>query len=60
MLGDRSISTIDDLIARGKIQAVKDGKRTLPIVQSLIDYMHSLPLAKVKSTPRHKSTTEAA
>ena len=60
MLGGRSRSTIDDLIARGALRAVKDGKRLFVTVDSVEAYAAGLPSTMVKSTPRHKSTTEAA
>jgi len=38
--------SIIDAIARGEIQAVKSDRRTLVVVQSLKDYVASLPKAK--------------
>jgi hypothetical protein len=38
--------SIIDSIARGEIQAVKSDRRTLILVQSLKDYVASLPKAK--------------
>jgi hypothetical protein len=42
----RSERAIIDMIARGQLQAVKSDRRTLLVVQSLKDYVASLPPAK--------------
>jgi len=42
----RSERAIIDMIARGEIKAVKSDRRTLLVVQSLKDYVASLPAAK--------------
>jgi hypothetical protein len=44
-LGDRSESTVRDLLAAGKIQAKRDGKRIFPITASMDAYLESLPPA---------------
>jgi hypothetical protein len=52
----RSERSIIDAIARGQIHAVKSDRRTLVVVQSLKDYVASLPRAK--GTPngsRHRA-----
>lgn len=49
-----SRSTIYELIGGGHFQAVKSGARTLIIVQSVEDYMASLPAAKV-AAPRARA-----
>jgi hypothetical protein len=54
MLGGRSRSTIDDMIARGDLRAVRDGKRLFITIASIHEYAARLPPATVKSTPRHK------
>ena len=51
MIG-RSKRAIADMIARGQIQAVKSDRRTLLVVQSLKDYVASLPAAKGTKNPR--------
>jgi hypothetical protein len=48
----RSKRAIADMIARGQIQAVKSDRRTLLVVQSLKDYVASLPAAKGTKNPR--------
>lgn len=42
----RSERTIVDMIALGQIKAVKSDRRTLLVVQSLRDYVATLPAAK--------------
>jgi hypothetical protein len=48
----RSERFIIDAIARGTIKAVKSDRRTLLVVQSLRDYVASLPAAKGTINPR--------
>ena len=50
----RSERFIIDAIARGKIEAVKSDRRTLLVVQSLKNYVASLPAAKgtINPSPR--------
>jgi hypothetical protein len=50
---------IIDAIARGKIEAVKSDRRTLLVVQSLKDYVASLPAAKgtINPPPKAKSAS---
>jgi len=52
----RSERFIIDAIARGKIKAVKSDRRTLLDVQSLKDYVKSLPAAKgtINPPPRRR------
>jgi hypothetical protein len=51
----RSERFIIDAIARGQLQAVKSDRRTLLVVQSLKDYVASLPPAKgTKNPPRRR------
>jgi hypothetical protein len=50
----RSERFIIDAIARGQIQAVKSDRRTLLVVQSLKDYVASLPKAKGTKNPRKR------
>jgi hypothetical protein len=47
----RSERSIIDMIARGEIEAVKSDRRTLVVVQSLKDYVASLP--KARGTPNN-------
>ena len=54
----RSERSIIDMIARGDIEAVKSDRRTLVVVQSLKDYVASLP--KAKGTPNNYRQREAA
>jgi excisionase family DNA binding protein len=53
-LGDRSQSTVRDLIAVGKIQAVKDGKRLLAITASMDAYLATLPVVTDLKPPHPK------
>jgi hypothetical protein len=55
MLG-HSRRFIIDAVARAKIQAVKSGRRTLLVVQSLRDYAASLPAAKGTINPPRRPT----
>jgi hypothetical protein len=48
----RSKRFIIDAIARGKLKAVKSDRRTLLVVESLKDYVASLPPAKGTLNPR--------
>jgi hypothetical protein len=50
----RSERFIIDAIAQGKIQAVKSDRRTLLVVQSLRDYVATLPAAKGTPNPRRQ------
>jgi excisionase family DNA binding protein len=50
-LGGRSESTLRDLIAAGKIKAVRDGGRILVVTASMDEYAATLPLAEVR--PSH-------
>jgi hypothetical protein len=52
--------SIIDSIAKGEIEAVKSDRRTLVVVQSLKDYVASLPKAKgTLNTSRSRSSNEA-
>jgi hypothetical protein len=55
----RSERFIIDAIARGQIQAVKSDRRTLLVVQSLKDYVTSLPPAKGTLNPRRRVISRA-
>ena len=52
----RSERFIIDAIARGELKAVKSDRRTLLVVQSLKDYVASLPPAKgtINRPPRRR------
>jgi len=50
----RGQSFIYDAIARGKLRAVKSDGRTLLVVQSLKNYVASLPPAKLKADNRER------
>lgn len=50
----RGQSFIIDAIARGTLQAVKSDRRTLLVVQSLKDYVASLPAPKLKPDNRDR------
>jgi hypothetical protein len=52
MLGGRSQSTIKDMIARGELEAVKDGKRLFITVASINAYVASLPSTTLKLSSR--------
>ena len=54
MLG-RSERFIIDAIARGQLKAVKSDRRTLLVVQSIKDYVASLPPAKGTINPTRRS-----
>ncbi len=59
-LGDRSESTVRDLIAAGKIRALKDGKRLLPITESCDAYLASLPVVTGLKPPHPKKFKQSA
>jgi hypothetical protein len=48
----RSERAVIDMIARGQLQAVKSDRRTLIVVQSLRDYVATLPAATGTKNPR--------
>jgi hypothetical protein len=55
IIGSPCNDTIYKLIGSGQIEAVKAGRRTLLVVESLKRYAASLPTAKVKKhTPRRR------
>jgi excisionase family DNA binding protein len=43
LLGNKSMSVIYEMIADGKLDAVKDGRKTLVVVESINRYMAALP-----------------
>jgi hypothetical protein len=51
----RSERFIIDAIARGTLKAVKSDRRTLLVVQSLRDYVATLPPAKGTKNPSRRS-----
>jgi hypothetical protein len=53
MIG-RCIATIYELIGAGQLRAVKSDGRTLVIVESLHEYINSLPPAQIAPRPRRK------
>jgi excisionase family DNA binding protein len=59
VLGE-GVSKVDELVATGKIQAVKSGRNLLIIYASLENYLANLPLATLKSTGGYKKKTPAA
>jgi hypothetical protein len=61
LLGDKSHSTMYELLGRGLLDAVKDGAKTLITLESIRRYSASLLPAKIKpSTPRrpHRQTLD--
>ncbi len=56
----RSRSHVYDLLAAGKIKAVKDGKRTLPILDTVDAHLDSLPLVAVRPSHPQKLRKETA
>lgn len=48
----RGVSSIYVAIGDGKIKAVKSDRRTLVVVDSLHEYVASLPAAKIKPSTR--------
>jgi hypothetical protein len=50
----RSERFVIDAIATGMLQAVKSDRRTLLVVQSLKDYVASLPAPKLKADNRNR------
>ena len=55
----RSERFIIDAIARGKLKAVKSDRRTLLVVESLKDYVASLPPARGTINPRRPERRQA-
>jgi hypothetical protein len=45
LLGNRSLSSIYEMLGRGELEAVKDGKRTLITIASIRARQESLPKA---------------
>ena len=58
MIG-RGITFIYHKIADGTLHAVKSDKRTLIVVESLKDYVASLPRAKIEMAPRRRITVRS-
>lgn len=58
MIG-RGTTFIYEAISDGRIRAVKSDKRTLVVVESLVDYANSLPPAKLNQAPRRRRKTAA-
>jgi hypothetical protein len=54
------VTKLDELIARGEIQAVKSGKHLLILVESLENYIASLPRAALKLPPRLRKQQRVA
>ena len=50
-LGNRSRTTVHDKINRGLIEAVKDGKRTLVVEESVDRHIESLRRVEPKDPP---------
>jgi hypothetical protein len=56
LLGNRSLSSIYDMLAKGELEAVKDGKRTLIVVASIRARQEALPKATFASpSPRRRA-----
>jgi len=53
LLGGRAASTIYDMVGRGELDAVKDGKRILITMASIRRRQEGLPRAKI-GPPRYK------
>jgi hypothetical protein len=51
LLGDKSHSTLYELLGRGQLNAVKDGVKTLITLESIRRYSAGLPPAKIKPPP---------
>jgi hypothetical protein len=58
-LGRKSRSTIYEAVGDGRLDAVKDGQKTLITVASIIRYATSMPAAKIAPLPRRQWTAEA-
>jgi hypothetical protein len=55
----RSRAFVYDLMASGRVRAVKSDSRTLPIVEDLDSYLDSLPLADVRPAHPEKFNKQA-
>lgn len=51
VLGGKSLSGIYEAAAEGKLQFVKDGNKTLVTLQSIKNYIASMPAAKIAMPP---------
>ena len=51
LLGDKCYSEIYEEIAKGRLELIKDGRRSLLTMRSIEAYMASLPPAEVKKYP---------
>ncbi len=56
----RGQTFIIDAIATGRLRGVKSDRRTLVVVQSIHDYVNSLPPAKIKPDNRERRRMRAA
>jgi excisionase family DNA binding protein len=59
MLGGRSRTTIEEMIARGQLKAVRDGKRIFITVASLNAYVNALAETRIKEKSRGAPPTKA-
>jgi hypothetical protein len=55
LMGDKSRSEVYEAAAKGEIDLVKDGKKTLVVLASIESRQAALPPAKVKLTPRKRA-----
>jgi hypothetical protein len=55
LLGNRSLSSIYEMLARNELDAVKDGKRTLITLASIRRRQEALPKATFRPTSRRRS-----
>jgi excisionase family DNA binding protein len=53
-------SKVYDLLGEGKLRAKKAGKCTLVETASVVDYMNTLPDAKIGCAKKHANEAEAA
>jgi hypothetical protein len=50
----RCTATVYDLISQGRLRAVKSDARTLVTMDSIKEYVASLPAAEIKPRPKRK------
>ena len=55
LLGNRSFSSIYEMLNRGELEAVKDGKRTLITLASIRARQEALPRAEFGAEPRRRA-----
>lgn len=60
LLANKGRSQIYDAIADGKLDAVKDGKKTLITIKSIDRYLAQLPVAKIKKYVRASTRRRAS